>query len=308
MRLSTTLTVALCGLAIPFSFQASAQDANTETNDAPRSPRGQFRERLMERRGGEGIRRLTPFRAEYDIDGDGKLDESELTALQDDLKAYHEKLIAAFDTDENGVLDDKEWKGVLPEFEPREIELPDEIPARRGARGEGGPRFGAPPEGTEPGEIAPPEEGEERPGRFRRGAALREGAEERPPRFERGGPDEAGKPGEAGEHPGFERGFGPGAMLRGQLPLERFDTNEDGKLDEAEKAEAKEAITKLQTKVRANMLEIADRDADGVLSEDELTVFRDRAAKLHDRAGQFREMRGERGAARRERPAATPDI
>lgn len=59
--------------------------------------------------------------------------------------------------------------------------------------------------------------------------------------------------------------------------IEKFDSNQDGTLDESERQAAREAMREIRKKRRAEMLEKYDSDNDGKLSKDE------RKAMLLDR-------------------------
>ncbi len=63
--------------------------------------------------------------------------------------------------------------------------------------------------------------------------------------------------------------------------LERFDADGDGKLNETEKAAAKEARKKYHAEIKAKMLARFDSDKDGKLSKDERKAARETIKKEH---------------------------
>jgi Ca2+-binding EF-hand superfamily protein len=62
--------------------------------------------------------------------------------------------------------------------------------------------------------------------------------------------------------------------------LEKFDTNKDGKLDEAEREAAKAAREEMMKARKAEMLKKFDKDGDGKLSEEEEAAMREERKKM----------------------------
>lgn len=105
-------------------------------------------------------------------------------------------------------------------------------------------------------------------------------SEERKPSHDRGNRvDGKGRP---------DRPFHPDRPLPPEV-LEKFDTNKDGKLDEAEHEAFKKARMEKEEEMRKKMLEKFDKDGDGELNESEKEEMRKAMKKNKE------EQRGKRG-------------
>lgn len=62
--------------------------------------------------------------------------------------------------------------------------------------------------------------------------------------------------------------------------LEKFDTNKDGKLDEAEREAAKAAREEMMKARKAEMLKKFDKDGDGKLSDEEEAAMKEERKKM----------------------------
>lgn len=82
-----------------------------------------------------------------------------------------------------------------------------------------------------------------------------------------------------------ERSKGPRNEQARAALLEKFDTNKDGKLDETERAAAREATRENRGKLREQALAKFDKDGDGKLNDEEKAAARE---AMKERAGEHR--------------------
>ena len=115
-------------------------------------------------------------------------------------------------------------------------------------------------------------------------------SEERKPSHDRGnGADGKGRP---------DRPFHPIRPLPPEV-LEKFDTNKDGKLDEAEREAFKKVRMEKEEEMRKKMLEKFDKDGNGELNESEKEEMRKAMKKIRE---EQRDKRGGPEGPRDDRP------
>ena len=226
-----------------------------------------------DRTGGERPDRPRPplsgFRANFDANGDGRIDRNEADELREALPEYHDTLIAPFDTSGDGLLSPEEFRAAAEAlgFPPREGPMPNGGPdaengRKPGLRGQGAPRGDRKPLDRvdgEPGPRGPRAAGGDRPG----------------------GPGGQGGP-----------GGGPDREQIRQRLLERFDANGDGQRDDDERANARAHALSRRF---ATMLERVDTNGDAELSEEEVAVAIEKIEARRERG-----PRGNGGEARAE--------
>jgi Ca2+-binding EF-hand superfamily protein len=236
-----------------FTAAAFAEDQAPAGGPPPPPPgkgpgsRGMFREEMIKR---------------FDQDGNGELSDTERQAAREEMrkqwKARGEKMREEFTK-----RFDKDGDGKLNDAEKAEAQK-----ARGEMRGQwGGRGFGGGPGG---------------PGGF--GFRGHEGGE--PPLWMRRELHRWFEQKWGGHHgPRGHRGHGPGmggpggfrGKMRGEL-VKRFDQDGDGKLSEAERAEAKKAGGEMRAKFQEHRKEVLsrfDKDGDGKLGESERKDLRE---------------------------------
>ncbi|MBL0871341.1 MAG: hypothetical protein IBJ18_12275 [Phycisphaerales bacterium] len=263
-RLSKTLSpfalVLAAATLLPVSgVMAEPEKPQPPAGAAPEGGKRPGRDRRPEGGQREG-RPMGENEKKYDANNDGKLDESERSKMQEEMKAHATKMKTAIDTNGDGKLSSDEWKAVSVEIAARRDELAkrlENFTARQGG-GEGKP------EGEAPQRRRP------------NGGGGQGGGQGGGP----GGPD--------GERRGPGGPGGPGGEGGGR----GLDANGDGKLDDTEKQAAFTRFDEMNLRLLASF----DADNNNVLSADEKAKM-EQAVKERRDAGPGGERRRPEGGA-----------
>ncbi len=258
-RLSKTLSpfalvLAAATLLPVTSVLAEPEKPQPPAGAAPEGEKRPGRDRRPEG-GPREARPLNDNEKKYDANNDGKLDESERSKMQEEMKAHAAKMKTAIDTNGDGKLSSDEWKAVSVEIATRRDELAKRLEnfTPRAGQGQGGAE--GKPEGEPPQRRRP------------NGGGGQGGG----PEGERRGPGGPGGPG----------GEGAGRGL---------DANNDGKLDDTEKQAAFTRFDDMNLRLMASF----DADNNNVLSADEKAKM-EQAVKERREAGPAGERRRPEG-------------
>ncbi len=249
----TTIT-AITLLTMTAGLSASAQAPSDHQQKQSRQHNPEMRQKMLD---------------EFDANKDGKLDETERKALRETM---HARMIERFDANGNGVLDENERPNIRHQRGPQR----DRFNSRRGrgSKRDFGPRHhrGERDQLNQPLGLMPEDAEFDRPASKGQGCSNCSKGPEGQNRHSRKGRRDSDRPSRE-------------AMLK------RFDADGDGKLNDAERENARAEMQKRREQMRAEMLQRFDIDEDGTLNDAERKAMHEaRKAEMKKRQAQMKTL------------------